>query len=128
MYPRPAMQFQFDVASASNVTLPPVGPEAVPSLLQQMLDLQRDTFREILETQREHLTHARATSHDNLTRWRNLIGRWQKEFPEFGDQCKAAYPLMERAYVQLLSNLVLEIAEQGEEALENEFAVQEFLD
>ena len=124
------MQFQFDVVTNSAVTQPslPVGPETVPDLLRQILEVQRDQLHQILEVQREHLNHARANAPDNLARWRNLLGRWQNEHPEFADQCKIAYPLMEKSYVALLANMVQELAEQGEGALDNEFSVQEFLD
>ena len=123
------MQFQFDVASNSAVSLPaPPVAETVPELLRQILDVQRDQLHQILEVQREHLHHARANAPDNLARWRNLLGRWQNEHPEFADHCKVAYPLLEKAYVQLLASMVREVSEQGDDALDNEFAVQEFLD
>jgi hypothetical protein len=65
---------------------------------------------------------------DSLSRWRNLLTRWQKEHPEFAEHCKKAYPAMERTYVQLLVNMVEELARQDNEALDNDFAVQDFLD
>jgi transketolase len=125
------MQFQFDVASNSAAIQPSLQPpvaETVPELLRQMLDVQRDQLHQILEVQREHLNHARAHAQDNLARWRNLLARWQHDYPEFADHCKIAYPLMEKSYVQLLATMVKELAEQDDDALDNEFAVQEFLD
>ena len=104
------MQFQFDVASNSAAVLPPLpvaGAETVPELLRQ-----------ILQVQREHLNHARATSHDNLARWRNLLSRWQNDQPEFADHCKSAYPLLEKSYVQMLAGMVKELSEQGDDALD----------
>ena len=125
------MQFQFDVASNSAAALPtpPLpGTETVLELLRQILEVQRDQLHQILEVQRDHLNHARATSHDNLARWRNLLARWQNDHPEFADHCKVAYPLLEKSYVQMLASMVTELSEQGDDALDNEFAVQEFLD
>jgi hypothetical protein len=63
-----------------------------------------------------------------LTRWRNLLARWQKDHPEFAERCKKAYPAMEKIYVQLLVNLVDDLALQEDDAYESEFAIQEFLD
>jgi hypothetical protein len=112
------MNFQFDIAPHTAGPPPlPATPETVPDLLRQ-----------ILEVQREQLHQARATAPDNLARWRHMLGRWQNSHPEFGAHCQKAFPVMERAYVQLLANMIEEIAQQGDEALENEFAVQEFLD
>jgi transketolase len=125
------MHFQFDVptsTSISAVSPQPSGPEAVPDLLRQILDLQRDQFNQILEVQKEHLHHVRTAAQDNLSRWRNLLARWQNDHPEFAEQCKKAYPLMEKTYVQMLVNMVEELSEQEDDALDNEFAVQEFLD
>ena len=125
------MQFQFDIAS-NTVPVPPQpqhsANESVPDLLRQLLDQQREVFSQLLEVQREHLNHVRTTAQDSQARWRNLLARWQKDHPEFAEQCKRAYPLMERSYVQLLVSMVEEVAGQGDEALDSEFAVQEFLD
>lgn len=125
------MQFQFDVAT--NNAAPPPAPqqpsaETVPDLLRQMLELQREQLAQLVELQREQLNQARAASQDSLARWRNLLTRWQKDQPDFAGNCKQAYPLLEKAYVQILSGLVEELSQQGDEALDNEFAVQEFLD
>jgi hypothetical protein len=105
-----------------------VTPETVPDLLWQMLELQRDQFNQMVELQREQLNHARATAQDNLARWRNMLTRWAEEYPQFAEQCKLAYPLMERCYVQMLGSMVEELSQGGEDALDSEFAVQEFLD
>jgi hypothetical protein len=125
------MQFQFDVAT--NNAAPPPAPqqpsaETVPDLLRQMLELQREQLNQLVELQREQLNQARAAAQDSLARWRNLLTRWQKELPDFSVNCKQAYPLLEKAYVHILSGLVDELSGQGDDALDNEFAVQEFLD
>jgi hypothetical protein len=56
-----------------------------------------------------------------------ILSHWGQEYPEFAEHCKKAYPMMERAYIQLLANMVEELA-QRDDGLENEFAIQEFID
>jgi hypothetical protein len=68
------------------------------------------------------------SSQENLARWRNLLARWHEQQPEFADQCKSAYPVLEKAYVQMLSRMTQELAEQDDDTLDNEFALQEFID
>ena len=124
------MQFQFDIGSTTTkapVPVPLTG-EPVPDLLRQILELQRDQLTQLLEVQKEHLHHVRAAAQENVARWRNLLVRWQSEFPELAGGCKKAYPAMEKAYVQLLARMVEEITAEDSETLDNEFAVQEFID
>src|SRR3954468_10951096 len=110
------MQFQFDIASP---TLPPAAPpqpgEVNTELLRQILELQRDQFAQILQVQREHLALAKNMAQDNNARWRTLLSRWQKALPELTDNCKQAYPALERAYVHMLAAMVEEVTEKGEE-------------
>jgi hypothetical protein len=131
------MQFQFDFASA-NAT-PPVVPQqsgdAAVDLLRQLVELmrdnaaqQRDTLAQILAVQQEHLNQVRAAAQDAQARWRNLLARWQSQHPEFANFCRQAYPLLEKAYVGMLDGMADELTQQGDEALENDFSVQEFLD
>jgi hypothetical protein len=128
------MQFQFDVAT--NNATPPANPqqptpataESVPEILRQMLELQREQFTQLVELQREQIAQARAAAQDSLARWRHLLARWQKDFPEFSNHCKVAYPLLEKTYVFILAGMVEELAQQGDDALDNDFAVQDFLD
>jgi transketolase len=125
------MQFQFDIASTAAAPpkpLPQPTSESVPELLRQMMEMQREGFTQMLELQREHLNHARTVAQENQARWRHLLARWEKDHPELADSCKTAYPRMEKSYAQLLANLVEEIAEAGDDALDTEFSVQEFLD
>jgi hypothetical protein len=96
--------------------------------LHQMMDLQREHFALLIDVQREHLNHVRTAAQDSLARWKNLLARWQKEHPEFADRCKVAYPILEKAYVAMLVNLVEELSHDGDEALDSDFSVQEFLD
>jgi hypothetical protein len=125
------MQFQFDIASSTNAQAPrpqPTTPESVPDLLRQMLDLQREGFQHMLNLQAEHLNHVRTMAQENLARWRNLLTRRKDEHPEFGEFCKTAYPVMEKAFVQLLEMMARDATEQGEDGLDSEFAIQEFID
>lgn len=124
------MQFQFDVTTAAQAKPVPVpsGPEAVPELLRHILDLQRDGFTQMLEVQREQLAHARAVHQEHLQRWKNVMARWNKVFPDLAGNCKQVYPALERAYLNMVDNLVQELMEQGDEGFDSDFALQDFLD
>lgn len=123
------MQFQFDVVSQTPTPPAPPQPGDVNSeLLRQILELQRDQLNQILQVQREHLALAKNMAQDNNARWRTLLSRWQKALPDLTEHCKQAYPALERAYVHMLAAMVEEVTEKGEEDLDNEFTVQDFLD
>jgi hypothetical protein len=130
------MQFQFSTAAPSTPPLAvPQQPIDATELLRQMLELQRestaqerDTLAQMLTVQQEHLNHVRAVAQDAQARWKNLLTRWQTQYPDFTNQCKLAYPLLEKAYVGLLVGMVDELAQQGDDALDSDFSVQEFLD
>jgi hypothetical protein len=116
------MNFQIDVSSAlSPLAAEPLPPAAPPA--NEMLDL----MRQLLEVQREQLAYQRAAAaaHDMTARWRAFLARWQHEFPDLSDNCRRAMPMLERCYGQLISDLTDRL---GEDALDSEFAVQEFLD
>jgi len=131
------MQFSFDVTSA-NAAKPAAAPlpqgsslEVVADLLRQMVDAQREQHQlmgQILEVTREQLGHSRMVHQENMARWRNLMARWEKDYPELSSHCKKIYPVMEKAYLQMIENLAHEVADQGDEALDNDFALQDFLD
>ncbi len=44
------------------------------------------------------------------------------------DACRQAIPTLERTYSKIISELTDQLGENGADALENEFALQEFLD
>lgn len=112
------MQFQFGVtANTAAKPEPSSGNEPLQDLLRQ-----------ILETQREHLAHARAVANDHGARWRALVTRWKQEFPELPGVCKEVLPALERAYGSLISRVVEELRDQGEDALDADFTLQDFLD
>jgi hypothetical protein len=115
------MNFQIDVTSCTPTsTEPPAGP-GPPSEVVELL-------RQILEVQREQLTHQRnaAAAHDMTSRWRAFLSRWNHEFPDLSEGCRRALPLLERSYGQLISDLTERLSD--EDALDTDFALQEFLD
>lgn len=128
------MQFQFDVST--NAVPAPVGANSTEAMtqqmilgvLQQMLDVQKQAFQEMLNVQREHLNHMRALQADAINRWRTVLGRWESHYPELPGNCKKVYPLMEKAYLSLLDNLSQELVDEGDGALDSDFALQEFID
>jgi hypothetical protein len=86
-----------------------------------------DLLRQILEVQREQLGYQRAAAaaHDMTARWRAFLSRWQNEFPDLSENCRKAMPILERCYGQMITDLTERI---DDDPLDNEFAVQEFLD
>ena len=117
------MNFQIDVSSA--VPCPPADPPATPAGLPETVDL----LRQLLEVQREQLglQRAAAAAHDMAARWRGFLTRWQQDFPDLGDNCRKALPQLERCYGQMIHDLTEKLNED-EHGLDNEFALQEFLD
>jgi hypothetical protein len=130
------MQFSFDISSSG---LPEKKADSTPAaeitptqmlvgILQQMLDSQRQAHLEILGVLREHLNHARAVHQENLARWKTILGRWEKDYPELPANARKIYPVMERAYLDMLNRLASDLADEGDEALDTEFSLQDFLD
>jgi hypothetical protein len=97
----------------------------MPSAVPETVDL----LRQILEVQREQLNYQRAAAaaHDMTARWRAFLSRWQQDFPDLADNCRRALPHLERCYGQLIRDLTDKLSEE-EQGLDNDFALQEFLD
>lgn len=114
------MQFQVGIAATPA---PPVPVAETPATPLELL-------RQILEVQREHLAFARevAANHDNSARWRALLERWKADFPDLPEACRLALPVLEHAYGALVSALADELRHEGNDALDNDFALQDFLD
>ncbi len=116
------MNFQIDVTSTlpPSTTDPRLGGSIYPP---DVVDL----LRQILEVQREQLGYQRAAAaaHDMTARWRAYLSRWQNEFPDLSENCRKAMPTLERCYGQMIADLTDRL---DDDPLENEFAVQEFLD
>jgi hypothetical protein len=117
------MNFQIDVCSALSTPLP--APPPASSGAPETVEL----LRQILEVQREQLTYqkAAAAAHDQAARWRGFLARWQQEFPDLGDGCRKALPMLERSYGQLIKDLTDRLSDE-DMALDTDFALQEFLD
>ena len=115
------MQSQFDITNIVPQQ-PPVPSEPNPGTA--------DLLRQILEVQREQLAHMQATAaaHDTSGRWRALLNRWREEYPDLPEACREALPILERAYGGILSALAEELRQNGSDALDNDFALQDFLD
>jgi hypothetical protein len=88
-----------------------------------------DLLRQILEVQREQLSYQRAAAaaHDTTARWRAFLSRWQQEFPDLAAACRKALPLLEKSYGQLIRDLAEKLNDE-DSSLDNDFALQEFLD
>jgi hypothetical protein len=114
------MHFQIE---APLVASPPLEP---PSPAAETLDL----LRQMLEVQREQLGHLRAftQAHDMGARWRAFLSRWQEDFPGLSDACRKAMPILERSYGKLIADLTDYLCQDGNDALDNDFSLQEFLD
>ena len=118
------MNFQFDVSPFLTASVPATEhPPAPPS---ETVDL----LRQLLEVQREQLTYLRASAaaHDTLSRWRAFLSRWQSDFPTLGEDCRRSLPVLERTYGKLLADLSSQLSQEGDEALDTDFSLQEFLD
>jgi hypothetical protein len=117
------MNFQIDASAA--LRCPTADPPAPPTAVPETVEL----LRQILEVQREQLSYQRAAAaaHDMTARWRAFLSRWQQEFPDLGENCRRTLPQLERCYGQLLHDLTDKLTEE-EHDMDNEFAVQEFLD
>src|SRR5262245_3085484 len=117
------MNFQFDVSRTQAAT-PTAGPSPAP------LSEAADLLRQILEVQREQLAQLRASAaaHDMGGRWRAFLARWQEDFPDLAAGCKKALPHLERAYGKLIADLSDHLGQNGSEALDTDFTLQEFLD
>jgi hypothetical protein len=116
------MNFQVDVFSSTTPApaAPPAGADAETANL----------LRQILEVQREQLTHLQAFSaaHDTSSRWRAFIARWRDDFADLPEACRQAVPILERTYGKLITELTDYLCQNGTEALDSDFALQEFLD
>jgi hypothetical protein len=89
-----------------------------------------ELLRQILDVQREQLTQMRANAaaHDMAARWRAFLARWQEEFPSLGENCRKSLPLLEQTYARLIADLTEQLCSGGDDPLDNDFALQEFLD
>lgn len=117
------MHFQIDcqpiISSVPLVEPPPPTTSETVDLLRQLLDVQREQLNYL---------KAAAAAHDMGSRWRAFLNRWQQDFPDLSEGCKQAVPILERTYGKLIAELTEHLRESGDDALDNEFSLQEFLD
>ncbi len=114
-------QFQVTPFASAPVEAPrelPPGTESV-ELLRQILEVQREQLG---------LARAAAAAHDAGARWRAFLARWRQDFPDLSEACKEALPILERTYGAMMAELAEQLRQEGNEALESDFALQEFLD
>jgi hypothetical protein len=117
------MNFSIDVSPA-----PPAGATDLPAPLPAVPEAV-DLLRQLLEVQREMLTQQRnaAAAHDMTARWRSFLSRWHEEFPGLADNCRKALPMLERTYGRLIAEMAERLNDEDDN-LDNDFALQEFLD
>lgn len=120
---RTTMNFQIDV-SCGNPPIETAPPQTANAASTEMVEL----LRQMLEVQREQLTYQRnaAAAHDMTARWRAFLSRWNGEFPGLSDACRRVMPMLEKCYGQMITDLTERLSE--DDALDTDFAVQEFLD
>jgi hypothetical protein len=116
------MQSHFNVTSY----VAPAGAKPSDAGVGELAEL----MRQLLEVQRDQLTQLKQTAaaQDGSARWRVLITKWRESFPGIADGVKMALPILEKAYGAMVSALVEELRDQGPEALDTEFTLQDFLD
>lgn len=107
-----------------NLKLP--AAPASPSPIHETPEL----LRQLIEIQREQLALARnaAIAADNLTRWKNFLGRWHEDFPQIGHACKEVLPVVERTYLRIIQELADRLRGDDADDLDNEYVLAEFLD
>ncbi len=117
------MNYQIDVSAA----IPAVPTEPPPSANPAAETV--DLLKQLLEVQKEQLSYQRAAAaaHDVASRWRAYLSRWQQEFPGLGEACKKAMPSLERSFGKLITELT-NCVNDDDDAIDNDFALQEFLD
>jgi hypothetical protein len=113
------MHFQIDVAAPAQ---PGAGPPAAGDAVELL--------RQLLEVQREQTVLLRmlVAAHDAGARWRAVLARFQADFPALPAACKLVLPTLERSCVELVAELTDQLKGQGTDALENEYALADFLD
>jgi len=115
------MHFQFDMSAVAypRVQVPRGGGGEIADLLRQILELHREQLNQ---------SRALTAAHDAAARWRAFVARWKDNFPDLPDSCRLALPILERAYGKMISELTEQLREDGNDALEDDFSLQEFLD
>jgi hypothetical protein len=87
-----------------------------------------DLLRQLIDIQKEQLAFQKAQAAASEGRWRAFLARWQTEYPDVGPSCRDILPILERAYLSLVTDLTERLKDEESEGLESEFALAEFLD
>jgi len=108
--------------ASPGLMIPPVAPPSSTDL--------SDLLRQLLEVQKDQLAALRAqmAAQDATGCHRAFLSRWQTEFPDIGMACKDVLPVIERAYLTMIRDLTDRVRDQGDNGLDNEFVLGEFLD
>jgi hypothetical protein len=112
------MEFQFSVPQPPQQLIPPPEPSAT-ELLRQVLEVQKETLA---------VQKCMLAAMDGNARWRSLLNRWREEFPNLAHAARDVLPVLEKAYAGILSSLVDDLGERGLDGIDNDYALQEFLD
>jgi hypothetical protein len=100
-------------------TPPPTSPAEISDLLRHLIDIQRD---------QHGLLRGLLAAQDHGPKWKAFLSRWQAEFPDAGQSCKAVLPAVERAFLTTVKDVTDRLADSTADDLENDFALGEFLD
>jgi hypothetical protein len=121
LHPRGVMHFQFDMSAAAypHIDRPSQTGDDIPDLLRQILEVSREQLNQ---------QRAFAAAHDGQARWRAFVARWKDNFPDLPDTCREAMPILERAFGKMVSDMTEHLCQEGDDALDDDFSLQEFLD
>lgn len=108
------------VTPAAPLSLPEPNParDSV-ELLRQILLIQQEQL---------HLLKLQLSAQDHLARWRTFLQRWEADYPNLGTACRQAVPLLERAYVHLLHEMMERLGQMEPDEVCDEFWIGEFVD
>ncbi len=89
-----------------------------------------DLLRHLIDVQREQTGYLRGllVSQDHGPKWKAFLARWQDEFPDVGQGCKAVLPAVERVFLTLVKEVTDRLSESSADELESDYALGEFLD
>ncbi len=97
---------------------PPTGGETA-ELLRLLVNIGREQLQ---------IGRAQLANQDDKARWKSMYSRHHEEFPTLPKMCQTILPAVERAYLNLFSELADRLMDEDADDLSNEFALAEFLD
>jgi hypothetical protein len=116
------MHFQYLVAPPTTAI--PIPPSAVPG------DANAHLLRELIDVQREQLAYLRAghEAQNTTAKWQAFLSKWAEEFPGVGEGCQKSFPMIERAFLRLLDDVIHRLTDEDAEGIDDEFSLGEFID